>query len=377
MHINSLLRLALDRGASDIHLKAGSHPWIRVEGKLQPITEVNRLTAEDTAKVAMSVMSDSQKEEFQINREIDFSYSVSGLGRFRVNAFYQRTTVALVLRAISFEVKTIEQLNLPLVIQRISMLNRGLVLVTGTTGSGKSTTLAAIIDYINTHRIEHVLTIEDPIEYVHRDKNCIVNQRELGADTSGFARALRAALREDPDVILVGEMRDVETIETALVAAETGHLVLSTLHTLDATETINRIIAMFPPFQQKQIRLQLAGVLKAIISQRLMVTADGGGRIPAVEVMVATKFIEECIINKERTSMIRDAIGAGTSQYGMQTFDQSLYNLYMGSRITLDEALRGATNPSEMKLKIEGIESTSDAAAKSMEMELFGEGEQP
>jgi twitching motility protein PilT len=373
MHINTLLKMALDRNASDVHLKTGSHPWFRIDGTLVPIAEVKRLSGEDTAKIAFSIMTEQQKEYFQSHRDIDFSYSVSGLGRFRVNSFYQRGTVGLVLRIISFNIRTVRELNLPPIIEKIAMAPRGLVLVTGTTGSGKSTTLAAIIDYINTYRIDHIVTIEDPIEYVHRDKRSIINQRELETDTSSFSIALRAALRADPDVILVGEMRDLDTIETALIAAETGHLVLSTLHTVDATETINRIISIFPPFQQKQIRIQLATVLRAVISQRLMKTIDGDGRVPAVEVLIATKYIQECIENKDKTGMIRDAIAAGTSQYGMQTFDQSLFYLFRKELITEEEAMRGATNPADLKLKIQGIESASDAAIKQMEGEIFGD----
>jgi twitching motility protein PilT len=244
------------------------------------------------------------------------------------------------------------------------------VLVTGTTGSGKSTSLASMIDYINTRRIEHVMTIEDPIEFLHRDKKSIINQREVDVDTKQFSVALRSALRQDPDVILVGEMRDYETIETAITAAETGHLVLSTLHTLDATETVNRIISVFPPHQQKQIRLQLAGVLKAVISMRLIPRSDGRGRVPAVEVMIATPFIRDCIINKDKTKLIHEAIAAGVSQYGMQTFDQSIFNLYKKDLITYDEALRRASNPDEFKLKMQGIQSTSDLAQEEMEKSM-------
>jgi twitching motility protein PilT len=256
---------------------------------------------------------------------------------------------------------------LPPVLEKICEEQRGLVLVTGTTGSGKSTTLASMIDYINTRRIEHVMTIEDPIEFLHRDKKSIINQREVDVDTKQFSLALRSALRQDPDVILVGEMRDYETIETALLAAETGHLVLSTLHTLDATETVNRVISVFPPHQQKQIRIQLASVLKSILSQRLLPRADGLGRVPAVEVLVATAYIRDCVENKEKTKLIRDAITQGTSQYGMQTFDQSLYLLYKNGLITLEEALRRATNPDEFKLKIQGIQSTSDMSREDMD----------
>jgi twitching motility protein PilT len=273
----------------------------------------------------------------------------------------------VVLRVIPTHIYSIEELQLPKVLEKICQERRGLVLVTGTTGSGKSTTLAAIIDQINSNRTEHVITIEDPIEFLHRDKKAFVSQREVEVDTKNFGEALRSALRQDPDVILVGEMRDMETIHTALVAAETGHLVLSTLHTLDATETIHRIIAVFPPHQQKQIRLQLASVLKAIISMRLIRRADGLGRVPAVEVLVSTEFIRDCVVNQDKTRMIRDAIAAGTSQYGMQTFDQSIYTLYTQKLITYDEAMKQASNPHEFKLRLEGIRSTSDAAKEEME----------
>jgi twitching motility protein PilT len=292
---------------------------------------------------------------------------VPGLGRFRCNVFQQRGTVGLVLRVIPVKILTIRELGLPIVLEKICNEQRGLILCTGTTGSGKSTTLAAMIDFINSQRCEHIITIEDPIEFLHRDKKSIVNQREVEVDTKTFAAALRSALRQDPDVILVGEMRDYETIETAITAAETGHLVLSTLHTLDATETINRIISVFPPHQQKQIRLQLSGVLKAVISMRLVPRADGHGRVPAVEVMIATPFIRDCIINKDKTKLIHEAIAAGVSQYGMQTFDQSIFQLYKKELITYDEALRRASNPDEFKLKIQGIQSTSDMAAEEME----------
>jgi twitching motility protein PilT len=272
-----------------------------------------------------------------------------------------------VLRVIPVKIMTVRELGLPTVLEKICNEQRGLILCTGTTGSGKSTTLAAMIDYINSQRCEHIITIEDPIEFLHRDKKSIVNQREVEVDTRSFAAALRSALRQDPDVILVGEMRDYETIETAITAAETGHLVLSTLHTLDATETINRIISVFPPHQQKQIRLQLSGVLKAVISMRLIPRADGHGRVPAVEVMITTPFIRDCIINKDKTKLIHEAIAAGVSQYGMQTFDQSIFSLYKKDLITYDEALRRASNPDEFKLKIQGIQSTSDMAAEEME----------
>jgi len=367
MNINDLLKIAVDRKASDLHLKVGSHPVIRVDGDLLPLPELKRLMQEDTIAMAFSIMNARQKQRFKEELEIDIAYQVPGLGRFRCNVFQQRGAVGLVLRVIPARIQSIRELMLPPVLERICEERRGLILCTGTTGSGKSTSLAAMIDYINNSRTEHIITIEDPIEFLHRDKKSIVNQREVEVDTRSFAAALRSALRQDPDVILVGEMRDYETIETSITAAETGHLVLSTLHTLDATETINRIISVFPPHQQKQIRLQLSGVLKAVISMRLVPRADGHGRVPAVEVMITTPFIRDCIINKDKTKLIHEAIAAGVSQYGMQTFDQSIFQLYKKELITYDEALRRASNPDEFKLKIQGIQSTSDLAAEEME----------
>jgi twitching motility protein PilT len=315
-------------------------------------------------------MSTQQRQKFKDSLEIDLAYSVPGLGRFRCNVFQQRGTIGLVLRVIPIGVKSVEELGLPQILKTIASEERGLVLVTGTTGSGKSTTLAALVDHVNQTRCSHVVTVEDPIEFLHRDNRSIVNQREVSVDTRSFAHALRSALRQDPDVILVGEMRDYETIETALHASETGHLVFSTLHTLDATETINRIIAVFPPHQQKQIRMQLAAVLKAVVSQRLIPRADGKGRAPACEVMITTPFIRDCIVDKDKTHLIPGAISAGTSQYGMQTFDQSLFGLYKSGLITLDEALRRATNPNEFRLKLQGIQSTSDVAQEEMDASL-------
>jgi len=325
--------------------------------------------------IAAKVLATVHRDRFQANHEVDLAYSVPGLGRFRCNAFRQRGTTGMVFRVIPVQVQSRESLMLPAVLRKIASEERGLVLVTGTTGSGKSTSLAAIIDHINSNRTEHIITIEDPIEFLHRDKKAYVSQREVEVDTKTFGEALRSALRQDPDVILVGEMRDLETIHTALVAAETGHLVLSTLHTLDATETIHRIIAVFPPHQQKQIRLQLASVLKAIVSMRLIRKADGLGRVPAVEVLVSTEFIRDCITNQDKTRMIRDAIASGTSQYGMQTFDQSIYNLYTEKLITYDEALKQASNPDEFKLRTQGIRSTSDAAKEEMEKSVSSQFE--
>jgi twitching motility protein PilT len=382
MNVNDLLKIAVERKASDLHLKVGSHPVLRIDGHLTPLPELKRLMQEDTIAMAFSMMNARQKQRFKDEFEIDIAYSVPGLGRFRCNIFQQRGTVGLVLRVIPGRILTIRELLLPPVLERICEEQRGLVLCTGTTGSGKSTTLASMIDQINGTRSEHIVTVEDPIEFLHRDKKSIVNQREIDVDTRAFGVALRSALRQDPDVILVGEMRDYETIETALLAAETGHLVFSTLHTLDATETVNRIIAVFPPHHQKQIRIQLAQVLKAIISLRLMPRADGIGRVPAAEVMISTAYIRECIENKEKTKYIREQIALGTSQYGMQTFDQSLFQLYKTGLITLEEALRRATNPDEFRLRLQGVQFTADVSREQMESSLeaptgLGEGEAP
>ncbi len=372
MHIDELLKTAVASGASDLHLKVGSYPMMRVSGTLVVASEEKRLDRPDTEAMANTILSDDQRAKFQASQEVDLAYSIPGLGRFRCNVFQQRGTVGLVLRVIPTRIKTIDELGLPPVLKHIAQEERGLVLVTGTTGSGKSTTLAAMIDHINSTRAAHIMTVEDPIEYLHRDHHSLVNQREVNVDTKSFSQALRSALRQDPDVILVGEMRDHETVETALLAAETGHLVFSTLHTLDATETINRIIAVFPPHQQRQVRIQLASVLKGAISQRLMPRADGLGRVPAVEVMISTAFIRDAIVDKDKTSMIHGAIASGTSQYGMQTFDQSIFGLYQQGFVTLEEALRWASNVDEFKLKIQGISTTADVARDQMASRVTG-----
>ncbi|MBE9503491.1 MAG: type IV pilus twitching motility protein PilT [Proteobacteria bacterium] len=360
MELNDILKVAVNNSASDIHLKVGMPPIFRINSVLLPLKNGERLSPEEMSKLVYSTMNDIQKVQFKEKNELDFAYGVAGLGRFRVNVFQQRGTIGAVLRVIPFQIKPFEELHLPKVIERLAKEQRGLILVTGTTGSGKSTTLASIIDYINSHRTAHVMTIEDPVEFLHRDKQSIVNQREVGFDTADFATALRSALRQDPDVILVGEMRDLETIEIALTAAETGHLVLSTLHTIDAQETINRILSAFPPNYQQQTRTALAGVIKGIISQRLVVHADGKQRVPAVEVMVSSARIKECIADPEKTKQIREAISAGFTSYGMQTFDQSLMQLLKQKLITYEEALRHATNPADFALKIKGVSSSSD-----------------
>lgn len=373
MKIDELLKSAVEKKASDLHLKVGNNPILRVDGHLVPVETISKLTQEDAIAVAFSIMNNQQKQRFKERSEIDLAYSCPGLGRFRVNIFQQRGTIGLVFRVIPTKILTVEELDLPPVVEKLAMEPRGLLLVTGTTGSGKSTTLAAMLDYINRNRTSNIVTIEDPIEFLHRDRKSIVNQREVGADTESFSVALRSALRQDPDVILVGEMRDFETISTALVAAETGHLVMSTLHTLDAVETINRIIAVFPPYQQKQIRLQLAAVIKGIVSMRLVPRSDGAGRVPAVEIMIATQTVRECIIDPDKTRKVHDVIAAGSTQYGMQTFDQSLYSLYQKRLITYEEALQWCTNPDDFALKVKGIQSTSDVAQGAGEKK--GEGD--
>lgn len=358
--LDEILKIAIKVNASDIHIKPGKPPVYRIDDKLTSLKNAAPLSYQDVSDMLYKIMTPKQKEEFEEKLDMDFAYSVPGVGRFRVNIFKQRGSLGSVMRAIPFTIKTIRELNLPLIIEKIANEKRGLILVTGTTGSGKSTTLAAIIDYINNNFTSNIITIEDPIEFLFRDNKCVINQREVGFDTLSFANALRAALRQDPDVIFVGEMRDIESIEIALTAAETGHLVLSTLHTLDATETVNRIIGIFPPHQQQQIRYQLAATLKAVISQRLVPRADGKGRVPAVELMIATNRIKEYIEDPEKTKLIRQAISEGHSVYGMQTFDQSLLQLCKQKLITYEEGLKNATSPSDFALAMSGIDTTTD-----------------
>ena len=368
MDLNQILVEALSQEASDVHIKEGTPPIFRVNGSLKPWDKAKPFDHNDLAKMAFGLMNDWQKERFLKNREVDMGYEVHGLGRFRINVFQQRGKLRIALRIVPYQIKNLKELHLPSVIGNIAMEQRGLVLVTGTTGSGKSTTLASMIDIINDNRNCHIITIEDPIEFVHEDKKSIVDQREIGSDTSTFSSALRVALRQDPDVILVGEMRDFETIETALTAAETGHLVMSTLHTLNATETITRIISVFPPYHQKQVRLQLAGVLKGVVSQRLVPRADGMGRVPAVEVLVSTARVRECIVEKDKTNEINDAIARGVTGYGMQSFDQSLMFLMKEGLVTYDEALKHCTNPDDFSLRVKGILAASDAGWEDFEL---------
>jgi twitching motility protein PilT len=364
--IDDLLRTATSQGASDLHLKVGAFPMMRIGGELHPVGDAPRMRPEDTLDMAFAMMTSRQKQRFKDVSECDIGYGLNGVGRFRANIFQQRGTVSVVLRVIPDGTKSTSELGLPPVIDRIAAERRGLILVTGSTGSGKSTTLAAMIDRINATRSGHIVTIEDPIEFLHRDKQSFVTQREVDVDTRSFAEALRGALRQDPDVILVGEMRDAETIETALTAAETGHLVLSTLHTLDATETITRIVSSFPSHQQKSVRLQLAGILKGVISMRLVRAAKGSGRVPAIEVLVSTGLIRDYIVNEEKTYLIREAIAAGTSQYGMQTFDQSLFHLFQSGLISVEEALHNASNPDEFRMRCSGIMSSEQSMNSGM-----------
>jgi twitching motility protein PilT len=371
MPLRSLLTAAVEGGASDLHLKAGSAPMLRVRGTLVPIPGGEPLDHSDLRAIADRVIPPAQRAVFSERHDVDFAYSAQDLGRFRCNAFKQRGAIGLIFRVVPMHIPSIDELRLPTALTAIAREERGLVLVTGTTGSGKSTTLAALIDQVNDSRTAHVMTIEDPIEFLHTDKRSIVNQRELGTDTLTFSGALRSALRQDPDVIMVGEMRDHHTIETALLAAETGHLVFSTLHTVDATETINRIIATFPPHQQPQIRLQLGSVLKAVISQRLVPTVDGLSRVPAVEILVGTPLVRSCIVDGERTHLIPDAIAQGTSQYGMQTFDQSLLGLHRDGLVTFEEALHWATDVDDFTLRARGIVSGTEAPqAKAQDTEI-------
>jgi twitching motility protein PilT len=361
--IDGLLKMMTDQGSSDLHIKVGSPPAIRLNGKLIIMSEMPKLMPEMTARLAQGIMDDRQKASFDNHSEVDFAYSLSGVGRFRVNVFHQRGSVAMTLRRVTTERSSIGDLGLPPVILQLANEPRGLVLVTGTAGSGKTTTLAAMIDHINSTRDGHIVTIEDPIEVLHQDNKCIVNQREIGIDTESYADALRHVVRQDPDVVLIGEMRDHETVSAALTAAEIGNLVLSTLHTIDATETINRIIDFFPPYQQKQVRLMLASTLKGIVSMRLIPSINGG-LVPAVEVLVMTGTIREYIIDSEQTYKIRDAMDEG-EYYGMQTFDQSLLNLYQAIKITLDDAMSMAGNAHDFKIKVRQLGVNPTQAAES------------
>jgi twitching motility protein PilT len=372
--LDKVLTAARQLGASDVHLKAGLPPIFRIKGDLRTVRDVPPLTREAIAQFAVHMMNDRQREEFETNLDIDLAYGTPDGVRYRVNMFQQRGSVGMVMRLIPPEVPPFQNLNLPQAVLDLTSHHRGVVLVTGATGSGKSTTLAAMIDYINTQHAYHIVTVEDPIEYTFRDKRSVLNQREIGFDTMSFARALRAALRQDPDVILVGEIRDFETAQIAMTAAETGHLVLSTLHTVDATETINRIISMFPTHQQQQARLTIAAVLRGVISQRLLPRADGKGMVPALELMVNTERIREMIEDPTRTREIKQAITEGLHPYGMSSFDQSLAELVKKRLVTYEEAVMHSSSPSDFALLFRGVSNSAERAMAGGSAEPQGAG---
>jgi twitching motility protein PilT len=359
LNLNELLRWTVEQRGSDLHLKVGSAPHVRVDGHLMP-TPFEPVSARDTEKTAYAIMPKARADEFATGSEADFAYSVSGLGRFRVNVFRQRGSVGLVFRRVLPGTPSFESLGLPSVVRRLAEEHRGMILVTGPTGSGKTTTIAAMIDHINETSAVNMVTIEDPIEVLHTDKKAIVNQREIGTDTSDYAEAMKRVLRQDPDVIFIGEMRDPETVWAALSAAETGHLVLSTLHTTNATETVNRIVDFFPPFQQKQVRLTLASSLVGVVSQRLLERADGKGRVPATEAMVMTGRIFDRIIDPEQGSESIEDIIADGEYYGMQTFDQSLFALYKNGLVGLRDAMAAASHPHDFRIALQqaGLDTT-------------------
>jgi twitching motility protein PilT len=351
--IDELVSRLVRMGGSDLHLKVGVPPGIRAQGLLRPLEEYGGLRPEDTESLLKEILPKRMATEFEDEGEVDFSYEVSGLGRFRVNAFRQRGSVSIAMRYIPLGVPKFEELALPEVIRTLAFEERGIILVTGTTGSGKSTTLASMIDLVNHSMHKHIVTIEDPIEYLHRDDKSFISQREVGSDTASYTRALRRVLRQDPDIILIGEIRDAESAQIALSAAETGHLVLSTLHTVDATETVNRMIDLFPAHERAPVRTMLAGTLKGIIGQRLVRTTDGK-RTPACEVMISTGRIQDFIVDSEQTALIQQAIMEG-EYYGMQTFDQALLKLVEEGRIDFKEALRASTRPQDFKLMVQSL----------------------
>ncbi|MGK0360545.1 MAG: twitching motility protein PilT [Bradymonadia bacterium] len=367
LDIRPILNIAIQGGASDVHLKAGLPPLFRIRGGLVPGRGVAPLAPADIGTLVQHMTTEAQWEALQSDRDVDFAYAVPQMGRFRCNAFYQRGRLGMVLRVIAGEVRTIADLDLPVILEKIVDAKRGLVLVTGATGSGKSTTLSAMLNHINSTRATHIVTIEDPIEYVFRDRRSVINQREIGQDATDFPRALRAAMRQDPDVIFVGEMRDQETIATALTAAETGHLVMSTLHTVDASETVDRIINIFPPHQHSQIRTSLATNLHAVLSQRLVKRSSNQGRVAAMEIMLMTGRIRELIVDPGRFHELREAIAQGQRSYGMQTFDQSLMGLLSTNMITRDEALAHCSNRDDFLLRLAGVQGTSDTQWDSFE----------
>ena len=356
-----ILQQMVQRGASDLHIKVGRPPTLRINGDLVPM-DLPAIRLEDVRHIAEQTMTARHMKEFASVKECDYALGVPGVGRFRVNAYQQRGTIAYAFRVVPFQARTIEELNLPPIAGKVAMAPRGLVLVTGITGSGKSTALAAMIQHINMNRFANVITIEDPIEFLHRDVNSHINQREVGNDTTTFAQALRRVLRQDPDVILVGEIRDLETLDTALQAADTGHLVFSTLHTTDATQTVNRILSFYPPNQASEVRFMLSTALHAIISLRLVPRKDGMGRVPAAEVLINTQAVRDNIRDTEKSLNIPDLIREGTVQYGMQSFDQSLMHWYTKGIITYEAALNAATSPSEFALRVQGVAGASDTS---------------
>ena len=367
MNIKHLLEKMIEMGASDLHIKPGIPPVVRVDGKLER-TSFPPPTPRSMEEMARNILTPLQREKFESTREVDFAFGVTGLARFRANFYVQRSSIAMVFRHVPVTIPSVEELNLPPVISDLSLRPRGMILVTGTVGSGKSTTLAAMVQAINQTLPATIITVEDPVEFLHRDNKSMINQREVGSDTSSFHEALRHILRQDPDVILIGEIRDAETMEIALKAADTGHLVLSTLHTVDATQTVNRVISFFPPHQHQEIRYLLASTLQAVICQRLILRVDRQGRIPAVEVMVSTGTIRECLINPDKTPLIKQVMREGVVQHKMQTFDQALMKLYQEGQINLEDALRASSNPHELTLRLKGIEATSDQSWEGFEV---------
>ena len=367
MSLKQMLAEVLAKKASDLHLRVGVKPTIRVDGTLLSL-ECDALTQEEMDEIRNQILSEEQKDRFLKRNELDLALSISKMGRFRINFYRQRGTVGIALRTVHTLVPSFEELNLPQVVKTLANNRRGMIILTGTTGSGKSTTLAAMIEHINSNRPENILTIEDPIEYIHKDRKSIIYQREVGGDTESFVTALRHALRQDPDVILVGEIRDFETMSIALTAADTGHLVLTTLHTLNAIETINRIISFFPPHQHQQIRLLLAATLKAIVCQRLLPRSDGPGRVPAVEALVSTALVREYIVDPMKTPLIIELIESGNIQYGMQSFDQSIMHLYKDGFISYEEALQQCSNPDDFELRIKGLTGAADRGWNEFEL---------
>lgn len=368
MTFKEMIQQMLNNNASDIHLRVGLRPTLRIDGRLHAADD-QVLMPQDMEKILSQILTETQLQKFHQKREMDLALSISKMGRFRINLYKQRGTVGIAIRQVNTIIPTFEELNLPTIVRDISNARHGLIIVTGTTGSGKSTTLASMIEYINSTRAENILTIEDPIEYIYRDKKSIISQREVGGDTDSFATALRHAFRQDPDIVLIGEIRDADTMGIALTAADTGHLVLTTLHTMNAVETISRIISFFPPHQHQQIRLLLAGTLKSVVCQKLLPRSDGPGRVPAVEIMVSTASIRECIIDQMKTPQILDLVESGTIQYGMQSFDQSLMKLFRSGLITYEEAIAHSTNPDDFDLRCKGITSASDRGWTEMQPE--------